>query len=201
MINSLDFSFFFFFPLIFFCREAILTVITYGYLHSARHGRNFRKNKNRQRTTLYFQVQRGGWKGGRGRVRKLEEQTQRHKGRGALGWERQGTEGMRRKSTPNSISTIYIYRTVLIYILRFLTKEETCSKGRGWDAVREAAVSWISRFCCRAREVGWGLLGEHMLKVAVRKRNWEPLKISSKERAGVLNCKSERGKEGRELHI
>lgn len=50
--------------------------------------------------------------------------------KGPLGGREATGRGMRR-STPNSISTIYIYCTVLIYILRFLTKEETCSKGQG----------------------------------------------------------------------
>lgn len=86
----LFFSFFFFFFLyIFFCCEAILTVITYGYLHSARHGRNFRKNKNRQRATLYFQVQRGRARSGGNWKNRLKDT------KGGLGVQgkRQGSQG------------------------------------------------------------------------------------------------------------
>lgn len=85
------------------------------------------RTKTDKELPFIFKCRGMGGGGGGGGERNWENRLEDTKGAG------RGGGGMRRKSTPNSISTIYIYIycTVLIYILRFLTKEETCSKGQG----------------------------------------------------------------------
>lgn len=85
------------------------------------------RTKTDKELPFIFKCRGVGSAAGRG----LEKQTERHKGRLGVPGKEARESGIRRKSTPNSISTIYIYCTVLIYILRFLNKEETCSKGQG----------------------------------------------------------------------